>query len=118
VEQRVGADRVALLAESDTALGYGVGAEWESSARGGSERLCRAYNLFLGQSAGKGNANCNGCGSQWDNKQTALVGSFAANAFGLYDMHGNVWQWVQDCWHSSYGGADSRVRLGCALHEQ
>jgi formylglycine-generating enzyme required for sulfatase activity len=84
----------------------------------GSERLCRAYNLFLGQSAGKGNANCNGCGSQWDNKQTALVGSFAANAFGLYDMHGNVWQWVQDCWHSSYGGADSRVRLGCALHEQ
>ena len=58
-----------------------------------------------GDVIGKGNANCDGCGSQWDNKQTAPVGSFKANDFGLYDMHGNVWQWVEDPWHVDYHGA-------------
>ena len=74
--------------------------EWEYAARAGTTT---AY--FWGDAVGKNNANCNGCGSPWDNKQTSPVGSFAPNAFGLYDMHGDVWQWVQDCYRDSYNGA-------------
>jgi formylglycine-generating enzyme required for sulfatase activity len=72
-------------------------AEWEYAARASSTT---AY--YWGDEIGKGNANCNGCSSKWDNEQTSPVGSFIANAFGLYDMAGNVWQSVQDCYHESY----------------
>src|SRR4029077_15432546 len=75
-------------------------AEWEYAARGGSTT---AY--FWGDDIGKENANCSGCGSQWDNRQTSPVGSFNPNAFDLYDMAGNVWQWVQDCYHGNYDAA-------------
>jgi formylglycine-generating enzyme required for sulfatase activity len=74
-------------------------AEWEYAARAGSTT---AYSW--GNEIGSGNANCNGCGSQWDSKQTAPVGSFAPNEFGLYDMHGNVWEWVEDCYQNNHEG--------------
>jgi formylglycine-generating enzyme required for sulfatase activity len=48
---------------------------------------------------------CNGCGSQWDNRQTAPVVSLLPNLFGLYHITGNVWEWVADPWHNNYEGA-------------
>jgi formylglycine-generating enzyme required for sulfatase activity len=72
-------------------------AEWEYAARAST-----TTRYFWGDDIGNGNANCQSCGSQWDNKQTAPVGSFKPNGWGLYDMHGNVWEWVQDCYADSY----------------
>ena len=77
-------------------------AEWEYVARAGTRA---AY--WWGDSIGHNRANCDGCGSRWDDRQTAPVGSFSANPFGLYDVHGNVWERVEDCWQGGYFGAPS-----------
>ena len=75
-------------------------AEWEYAARAGT-----TTRYSWGNELGRNRANCDGCGSEWDDTQTAPVGRFAANAFGLFDMHGNVWEWVADCYHDNYEGA-------------
>ena len=80
--------------------------EWEYVARGGSRT---AYHW--GEDIGQNRANCRGCGGRWDdNNSTAPVGSFPANGFGLHDVHGNVWEWVEDCWNGGYAGAPSDGR--------
>ena len=69
-------------------------AEWEYAARA---RTRTAYNT--GSSISKGQA-------KYGSKDgTVRVGSYSPNAFGLYDVHGNVWEWTEDCWHNSYHGA-------------
>ena len=77
---------------------------WLSNYTGKSYRLLseaeREYVTRAGTTAaywwgndiGEGNANCNGCGSQWDNKETAPVDSFNPNPWGLYQVSGNVWE--------------------------
>jgi formylglycine-generating enzyme required for sulfatase activity len=77
-------------------------AEYEYAARAETQT---AYPW--GNDIGKNNANCAGCGSAWDNKQTAPVGSFAPNEFGLFDIVGDVWEWTEDCWQDNYNSAPS-----------
>ena len=88
--------------------------EWEYAARAGTT------TAYFNGSDLQGAANCVGCGSQWDGKSPAPVGSFSPNEFGLYDMHGNVWEWVQDCWTDNYNGrtksAAGVIVDGCRRH--
>ncbi len=84
-------------------------AEWHYvAAAGGTTAFTWGDDLIRGQ------ANCAACGSPWDNRQSAPVGSFAANAFGLFDVHGNVWEWVEDCVAPNYPRlpADGRAATG------
>ncbi len=63
--------------------------EWEHAARAGSPS-----RFPWGDALGSNRANCDGCGSPWDGESTAPVGSFAPNAWGLYDVVGNVGEWT------------------------
>ncbi len=75
-------------------------AEWEYAVRGGT-----TTRYWWGAQMVPGKANCKGCGEPWNQDGPANVGSFAPNPYGLYDMNGSVWEWVADCWHSTYKGA-------------
>ncbi len=75
-------------------------AMWEYAARAGSKT-----KYSWGNDVGSNNANCNGCGSKWDDKWPAPIGTFKPNSWGVYDMHGNVKEWVADKYHENYDGA-------------
>ena len=89
-------------------------AEWEYAVRAGSNtryhfgndeaQLCRYGNhLDSGTDFNWRNESC----SDGVGEHTVEVGRYEPNSFGLYDMHGNVLEWVADCWNDSYVGAPS-----------
>ena len=74
-------------------------AEWEYAARAGSKT-----SYWWGEKIGEARANCNGCAKSAGD-QTIPVGIYKANPFGLFEVHGNVWEWTADCWNGTYAGA-------------
>ena len=78
-------------------------AEWEYAARAGT-----TTPFSTGWTIGPYQANFRGGKTLPVRGGKALpVGSFPPNGFGLHDLHGNVWEWVEDCWHGSYAFAPS-----------
>ena len=75
-------------------------AEWEYAARARTNT-----KFWWGDQLQADTANCKGCNEPYDASQPLKVGSFRPNPFGLYDMGGNIHQWVADCWHKNYQGA-------------
>ena len=101
------------LNDNTTGGGYRLPteAEWEYAVRADGATI---YSWGNGIVSNK--ANCDGCRNRWDGDRTAPVGTFAANAWGLHDMAGNVFEWVEDCWHENYQGAPvngGAWRSGC-----
>ena len=93
-------------------------AEWEYVARAGTRtRYWYGDDKGADQLCTYGNGAAQETSFDWKNdacgdgyERTAPVGSFRSNSFGLHDVHGNVWEWVEDCWHDSYSGAPSDGR--------
>jgi len=88
-----------------TGLGYRLltEAEWEYAARGGTTTAFSTGDTITGDDANFDARYTYGEGHKGEyRKRATRVGTFKPNGFGLYDMHGNVWEWVQDCWHKDY----------------
>ena len=97
-------------------------AEWEYAARAGM-----TTPFSFGKTISTAQANYDGHytygprGSKGEYRErTVPVGSLPANPWGLYEVHGNVWEWVEDCWHESYRGApqDGRAWVEASCTER
>ncbi|MCB1906511.1 MAG: SUMF1/EgtB/PvdO family nonheme iron enzyme, partial [Rhodocyclaceae bacterium] len=84
-------------------------AEWEYAARAGTDSAYPWGDEAQPSDGGKVTpmANCHECGSRWDNEQSAPVGQFPANGFGLHDTSGNVWEWTCSPWRDAFDGSEA-----------
>ena len=81
-------------------------AEWEYAARAGTTTpFYTGQTIATDQANFNGNGTYNGSAKGEYRQSTTKVGSFAPNAFGLSDMAGNAWQWIEDAYHENYTGA-------------
>ena len=95
-----------LSRETDQPYRLPTEAEWEYAARAGTQSA-----FSWGNKPAVGFAVCDECGSDWDGSQTAPVGALQPNPWGLYDMAGNVSEWVEDCYAADYSGAPVERKL-------
>ena len=80
--------------------------EWEYVARAGTTGAFHFGSMISSYLANyNGNLTYAGGRKGINRRMTVSVGSFPANSFGLHDVHGNVREWVEDCWHENYQGA-------------
>ena len=80
--------------------------EWEYAARAGTRTPFHTGRTISTEQANYDGNYTYGSGRKGQYRErTVAVGSFGANGFGLHDVHGNVWEWVEDCWNDSYRGA-------------
>lgn len=81
-------------------------AEWEYAARAGTTSpFSTGQTIRSDQANFNGSYTYNGSTEGGFRQRTVSVGSYLPNAFGLHDMHGNLYEYVEDCWHESYEGA-------------
>ena len=104
-------------------------AEWELASQGGN-KSSRGQTLEAGAKAqvacSYGNSSdvaaktresiWAGVGCNDGFLYTAPAGSLSANSLGIFDMHGNVWEWVSDCWHATYASEEEKNSPVCKYH--